>query len=129
MAHLLDMLNTIRPSMIEYVQALALFALLGFAFFMEKTMRSKIEELPSQTEEITDKITGMTEVLDDIADLLNEAMQVIGNSTNPHTPSSPIEAILTSFIGNLTTPKNHGPQENQRTIHEINPTPTLETED
>ena len=63
--------------MIEYAQAFALFALLGFAFFMEKSMRSKIEELPSQTEAITDKITGMTEVLDDIADLLSEAMHAV----------------------------------------------------
>ena len=56
--------------MIEYAQAFALFALLAFAFFAERTMRSRIEELPSQTEAITDKITGLTEVLDDIADLL-----------------------------------------------------------
>ena len=63
--------------MIEYAQAFALFALLGFAFFMEKSMRSKIEELPSQTEPITDKITFMTEELSDIADLLNEAMHAV----------------------------------------------------
>ena len=91
--------------MIEYAQAFALFALLGFAFFMEKSMRSKIEELPSQTEAITDKITGMTEVLDDIADLLNEGL-----------------AGLSVFIGNLTAPKNHGPTTQERTIHEIDPT-------
>jgi len=114
--------------MIEYVQAFALFALLAFAFFVEKSMRSKIEELPSQTEEITDKITGMTEVLDDIADLLNEAMQAVGNSAITHTPSSPIEALLTSFIGNLTTPKNHGTETHQRQIHEIDPSQNTETE-
>ena len=94
--------------MIEYAQAFALFALLGFAFFMEKSMRSKIEELPSQTEAITDKITGMTEVLDDIADLLNEAMHAVGNSAIAQTPSSPVEAILSAFIGNMTSKANHG---------------------
>ena len=115
--------------MIEYAQAFALFALLGFAFFMEKTMRSKIEELPSQTEAITDKITGMTEVLDDIADLLNEAMHAVGNSSIAQTPSSPVEAILSAFIGNMTSKANHGTETHQRQIHEIDPTQTLETED
>ena len=66
---------------------------------MEKSMRSKIEELPPQTEAITDKITGMTEVLDDIAELLNEAMNAVGNSPIAQTPSSPVEAILSAFNG------------------------------
>jgi hypothetical protein len=114
--------------MIEYVQAFALFALLAFAIFAEKTMRSRIEELPDQTEVITDKITRMTEVLDDIADLLNEALHAVGSSPLAQTPSSPVEAILNAFIGNMTSKANHGPQENQRTIHEIDPTPQEQTE-
>jgi hypothetical protein len=109
--------------MIEYAQAFALFALLAFAFFAERTMRSRIEELPSQTEAITDKITGMTEVLDDIADLLNEAMDAVGNSAIAQTPSSPMEAILSGLISSITAPKNHGPTTQERTIHEIDPTP------
>ena len=108
--------------MIEYAQAFALFALLAFAFFAERTMRSRIEELPSQTEAITDKITGMTEVLDDIADLLNEAMHAVGNSAIAQTPSSPVEAILSAFIGNMTSKANHGTETHQRQIHEIDPT-------
>jgi len=116
--------------MIEYAQAFALFALLAFAFFAERTMRSRIEELPSQTEAITDKITGMTEVLDDIADLLNEAMDAVGNSAIAQTPSSPMEAILSGLISSITAPKNHGrtqePQE--REIHDIDPTPQEQTE-
>ena len=114
--------------MIEYAQAFALFALLGFAFFMEKSMRSKIEELPSQTEAITDKITGMTEVLDDIADLLNEAMDAVGNSAIAQTPSSPMEAILSGLISSITAPKNHGSQTLQRSLQETDIPPTLETE-
>ena len=94
--------------MIEYAQAFALFALLAFAFFAERTMRSRIEELPDQTEVITDKITRMTEVLDDIADLLNEALHAIGSSPLAQTPTSPVEAILNAFIGNMTSKPNHG---------------------
>ena len=115
--------------MIEYAQTFAMFALLAFGFYIEKTMRSKIEELPSQTGQITDKITTCTEVLDDIADLLNEAMLAVSNSGIAHPPSSPFEALLTSFLGNLTPKKEHGhPKENQWKIYEDNQTPTLETE-
>jgi len=114
--------------MIEYAQAFALFALLAFAFFAERTMRSKIEELPPQTEAITDKITGMTEVLDDIADLLNEALHAVGNSSIAQTPSSPVEAILSAFIGNLTAPKNHGSQSQEWEVLQNDPPQKIETE-
>ena len=114
--------------MIEYVQAFALFALLAFAFFAERTMRSRIEELPSQTEAITDKITGMTEVLDDIADLLNEAMDAVGNSAIAQTPSSPMEAILSGLISSITAPKNHGPQPKEWEVLPNDSPPTHETE-
>ena len=115
--------------MIEYAQTFAMFAILAFGFYIEKSMRSKIEELPSQTGQITDKITTCTEVLDDIADLLNEAMHAVGNSAIAQTPSSPMEAILSAFIGNMTSKANHGTETHQRQIHEIDPTQTLETED
>ena len=114
--------------MIEYAQTFAMFAILAFGFYIEKSMRSKIEELPSQTEAITDKITGMTEVLDDIADLLNEAMHAVGNSAIAQTPSSPVEAILSAFIGNMTSKANHGTQTLEREIHEVHPSQNPKTE-
>jgi hypothetical protein len=114
--------------MIEYAQAFALFALLAFAFFMEKSIGSKFQELPSQTEQITDKITVMTEELSDIADLLNEAMHAVGNSSIAQTPSSPVEAILSAFIGNMTSKANHGTETHQREIHEIHPPNPTQTE-
>ena len=115
--------------MIEYAQALTLLALLVFAVYVEKTTRSKLEELPEKTEAVTYQIERMTEVLDDIADLLNEAMHAVGNSAIAQTPSSPVEAILSAFIGNMTSKANHGTETHQRQIHEIDPTQTLETED
>ena len=91
-------------------------------------MRSKIENLPSQTADVEDKISGMTEVLDDIADLLNEGLQSLTGTGHTQTPSSPMEAILSGLIGSMTSKTNHGPTTQERTIHEINPNPTLETE-
>ena len=114
--------------MLEYIQTFALVALLLFLIFIERTMRSKIENMPSPTGDVEDKISVMTEVLDDIADLLNDTIQTVAGSTNTHTPSSPMESILTSLISNVMAPKNHGiPQENQWPIQEINENPPEET--
>jgi len=109
--------------MMEYVQALILFALLAFALYVEKSTREKLEEMPEKTEAVTVKIERMTEVLDDIANPLNEGIHALAGGSGTHTPSSPIEGLLNAFIGNLTAPKNHGPQENQRSVYEIDPTP------
>ena len=115
--------------MIEYAQALTLLALLVFAVYVEKTTRSKLEELPEKTEAVTYQIERMTEVLDDIANLLNEGLHAIAGGSTTQTASNPMEMILSTLMSSMTSKTNHGPQENQRTIHEINPTPTLETED
>ena len=115
--------------MIEYVQAFALFALLAFALYVEKSTRTTLEEMPEKTEAVTVKIERMTEVLDDIANLLNEGLHAIAGSGPAQTASNPMEMILSTLMASMTSKANHGTQENQREIHEINPTPTLETED
>jgi hypothetical protein len=114
--------------MIEYAQTFAMFAILAFGFYIEKSMKTKIEELPYQTGQITDKITTCTEVLDDIADLLNEAMQAVGNSGIAHPPSSPIEALLTSFLGNIGQSNKHATQTQEWEILENDPQTKNETE-
>jgi hypothetical protein len=97
--------------MIEYVQAGTLVALLVFAIFYEKLSRSKFEELP------------------DKADMINEFGVALNNSPVASSPSSPIEMILASFMSKMGQPNEHGTKTHQRTLHEIDPTPTLETED
>ena len=111
----------------EYIQSITLVALLVFLFYAERTMRSKIENLPSQTADVEDKISGMTEVLDDIADLMNEGLQSLTGASHAQTPSSPMEAILSGLIGSMTSKANHGPTTQERTIHEIDPTTLEET--
>ena len=115
--------------MIEYVQAGTLVALLVFAIFYEKLSRSKFEELPDKADEITDQISKAAECLDDIADMINEFGVALNNSPVASSPSSPIEMILASFMSKMGQPNEHGTKTHQRKIHEIDPTPTLETED
>jgi len=115
--------------MIEYVQAFALFALLAFAVYVEKSTRSTLEEMPEKTEAVTVKIERMTEVLDDIANLLNEGLHAIAGSGPAQTASNPMEMILSTLMSSMTSKANHGTETHQREIHEIDPNPTLEAED
>jgi len=121
--------SRLAKPMIEYVQAFALFALFAFAVYVEKSTRSNLEEWPEKTEAVTNQIERMTEVLDDIANLLNEGLHAIAGSGPAQTASNPMEMILSTLMASMTSKRNHGPQENERTIHEIHPTQTLETED
>ena len=116
-------------NMLEELQTLALVGLLVSTYFLTIGCRNLSESVPHESGQISEKVSGMTAVLDDIADLLNETINAVGNSAITQTPSSPVEAILSAFIGNLTGPKNHGTETHQREIHEIHPNPTThETE-
>jgi hypothetical protein len=113
-------------NMLDYIQTSTLVALLVFLIYLEKTMRTKIEDMPSPTGEIENKITGMTEVLDDIADLFNDALGAVANSPITQTASTPMESILSGLISSVMTPKSHGSTQEPQ-IGEIyqNDPPTL----
>ena len=115
--------------MLEELQTLALVGLLVSTYYLTIGCRSIGDSLPHESGNISEKVAGATEVLDDIADLLNEALQSLGGKGATHTPSSPFEALLTSFIGNIATPKNHAtPITEEWTIRKDDSPPTLETE-
>ena len=116
--------------MLEELQTLALVGLLVSTYYLTIGCRNIGDSLPHESGNISDKVAGATEVLDDIADLLNEALQTIAGGGATQTPSSPMEAILNGFISSMTSKPNHGnTQQTEREILEIDPTPTLETED
>ena len=121
--------SRLAKPMIEYVQAFALFALFAFAVYVEKSTRSNLEEWPEKTEAVTNQIERMTEVLDDIANLLNEGLHAIAGSGPAQTASNPMEMILSTLMASMTSKRNDGTETHQREIHEIHPTQTLETED
>ena len=121
--------------MIEEIQTALLIGLLVSSYYLTVGCKNISESLPHESTHITDrvdgataKISGMTEVLDDIANLLNEAVQSFAGSGMTHTPSNPVEMILSSLMTRMTSPSEHGPQQEEWTIQQNDSPPTLETE-
>ena len=94
--------------MLEELQTLALVGLLVSTYYLTIGCRKIGASLPAESGQISDKVAGATEVLDDIADLLNEALQSLSGGGSTQTPSSPMEAILSGFISSMTSKANHG---------------------
>ena len=114
--------------MIEYLPTLILLCLLISAVFLIRLLLEMPKDIGSKSVEITDELKDITTILDDIADLFNDALGAVANSPIAQTPSSPMESILSGLISSVMSPKTHGSQEQtDRQIHEINETP-LETE-
>ena len=114
--------------MIEYLPTLLLLCLLISAVFLIRLLLEMPKDIGSKSVEITDELKDITTILDDIADLFNDALGAVANSPIAQTPSSPMESILSGLISSVMSPKTHGSQEQtDRQIHEINETP-LETE-
>jgi len=85
--------------------------------------------MDSKTDVIHADLNDITTILDDIADLFNDALGAVANSPIAQTPSSPMESILSGLISSVMTPKTHGnPQTQDRPIQEIDITPQVETE-
>ena len=115
--------------MLQELQTLALVGLLVSTYYLTVGCRRIGDSLPTESGQITEKVAGATEVLDDIADLLNEAVQSFAGMGATQTPSSPMEAILSGFITSMTSKANHGNTlKEERTIYENDSPPTLETE-
>jgi len=93
--------------MLQELQTLALVGLFVSTYYLTIGCKRIGESLPTESVNISDKVAGATEVLDDIADLLNEALAGLPSASNPQTPSSPLDAILGSLISGMTKPPNH----------------------
>jgi hypothetical protein len=122
--------------MIEELQTILLVGLLVSSYYLTIGCKSIGESLPYESSHITDKvdgasekISGMTEVLDDIANLLNEAVQSISGMGVTQTASSPVEMILSSLMSRMTSPSEHGNTLTQEwQVRKDDSPPTLETE-
>ena len=93
--------------MLQELQTLALVGLLVSTYYLTVGCKNLGESMPLESSNISGKVEGMTEVLDDIADLLNEALQSFAGGGATQTPSSPMEAILNGFISSMTSKTNH----------------------
>jgi hypothetical protein len=122
--------------MLEELQTLALVGLLVSTYYLTIGCRSIGDSLPHESGHISDKvdgvttkIAGMTEVLDDIANLLNEGLHSLSGVV-PSAPSgSPIEALLSGFISRMTSIPEHGNTlKEEWQVRKDDSPPTLETE-
>ena len=115
--------------MIESLPTVLLLCLLISAVFLIRLILEMPESIGSKSAEITHEVRQVSEVLNDIADQINDALGLVANSPIAQTASSPMESILSGLISSVLTPKPHGPQESQdRQVHEIDITPPSETE-
>ena len=122
-------------NMLQELQTVALIGLLVSTYYLTIGCKNISESLPDESGHIsnkidatTEKIGGMTEVLDDIANLLNEGLGAIAGTPISQTASSPVEMILSTLMSSMTSTPNHGTQQTEREILEIDPKQTLETE-
>ena len=113
--------------MLEELQTLLLVGLLVSTYYLTIGCRNIGETLPYESGTIsdkvdsaTDKIGGMTEVLDDIANLLNDGLHALTETQVAQMPNNPLQSILTGFISRMTSPLDHASEEQtQREIFEV----------
>jgi len=86
--------------MLDEIQAVALLCLLGCHYFLIKGCFGIRDELPISSESITDRITKTSDLLDEIAQIMSDFTDFV-ESPKPHTPTNPMEAILTSLISRM----------------------------
>jgi len=117
--------STLARFMLEELQTLALVGLLVSTYYLTVGCRNISESMPQESTNITNKVAGVTEVLDDIADLLNAGPQSVTGNSITQTASSPMQTILSAFLSSASTPKEHGdttqPQEWEVLNPETNP--------
>jgi hypothetical protein len=114
--------------MLQELQTLALVGLLVSTYFLTVGCRKISEGIPTESEAISSKVASATEVLDDIANLLNEGLGALSNSLPTQTATSPVEMILSGLISRMTSPSEHGPQPEEWQIRKDDSPPTIETE-
>jgi len=115
--------------MLEELQTLLLVGLLVSTYYLTIGCRNIGETLPYESGTISEKVdsaTGkigvMTEVLDDIANLLNDGLNALTDSPVAQIDNNPLQSILTGFISRITSPPEHASEEQtQREIFEVIP--------
>jgi len=116
--------------MLEEMQLFCLMLLLvGHGMLIRGCTRIGLS-IPASTHAIGSKFDDITDIGNELADLIHEIGSPQQNSTMPNqvTGGSIPEMLTGLLLGHLAKGQEHGPKENQRTIYEINPTPQEQTE-
>ncbi|MDA9166818.1 hypothetical protein N9O16_04930 [Candidatus Poseidoniaceae archaeon] len=114
--------------MLEELQTLALVGLLVSTYYLTIGCRKIGDSLPTESGQITDKVGDATEVLDDIANLLNEGLQSLTGGGSHQTPPDLMTTVISSLMSGMTSKAEHGPLKEIRPIRQDDSPPTLETE-
>ena len=119
--------------MLQELQTLALVGLLVSTYYLTVGCKNLGESMPLESSNISGKVEGMTEVLNDISTLLDEALDSfagVAGESSTQSPPDLMTAVLNSFMSGMTSPKNHAaPKEPQEwEVLPPNPTPKNETE-
>ena len=107
-----------------------LLLVIGHGLLIKKCTKLT-DELEPSAQSLSTELKDITSILDDVADLLHEGLNGLMKSpvTNPQTGMD-IPSLLTNlFMSKVNMGSEHGdPQEQTRTIQEINDPPQGETE-
>lgn len=114
--HLIQVLKVLRWAMLEHLQVVALLLLIIAHGFLIRGCFGIKMELPLQGGSIGSKIDRTADLLDEMAQLIADFSDSIGTTPDTQPPSSPMEMILTSLIGNITNPKKHATQSEEWTV-------------
>ena len=117
--------------MLEEMQLLCMMMLLiGHGLLIKGCFKIN-QTIPDSTDRLGTKFDSISTVLDELADIIDEVAS--GSKTppmaNPLAGGSIPEMITSLLMSKMQMPSEYGPQENERTIHEIDPTPIPKTTD
>jgi len=115
--------------MLDYLALICLLALCLGHYYLIRGCIAIQSEAGSLHDLLEGKMAETNSLLNEVAEILDES---IGQQQQPSPitqTGNPLMSILSTFLNNKATmPSSHGTQETERTVHEINQTQTLETE-
>jgi len=118
--------------MLEYLTALTMLLLVIGHGLLIKKCSQLTDELEPSAQSLSTELKDITSILDDVADLLNDGLNMVTAKTTPNPQTGmDIPSLLTNlFMSKVNMGSEHGnTQEPERTIQEINIPPQNETED
>jgi len=118
----------VAKSMLDYLTAISLLALIGTHYMLVRGCFSIREAIPEQGGAITSEIRRTAEYLDEVAQLISDLSDA-GASTAVAQPQGGLGDWVASFLNTkLNAATEHATTEQQWEIHEeeINPTTTQE---
>jgi len=114
--------------MLDEIQAASLLLLIIAHGFLIRGCHGIRDGLPTQGSAISERIDGVTTVLDELADLIHNIGESVPGGGNTQPPTDLFGTLLTAFMAPKTPPMNHGSLTQEWQVHEDNPQTKVETE-